>query len=153
ALRRRNSIHRAAATSEWIGLRRSLIAAIPRERQVLARTRGLVVVVRQRLLSRPQPLSIAPLLAERPGRRSRMNERELNMSVLDARDDLVGVFEPALFDRAVSFAEHELGVFTRDRFLDGRPRGGRWRSTDTRGSLRAKFTANGKRRRLRQGNE
>src|SRR5262245_9946660 len=82
-----------------------------------------------------------------------MNERKLNVGVLDARDDLVGVFEPALLDRAVGFAEHELSVLARDRFLDGRPRGRLRRSTDTRGGLRMKFTADGKRRRLRQGNE
>jgi len=47
----------------------------------------------------------------------------MDVGVLNARNDLVGVGEPALLDRAVRLAEPQLGVFTRDRFLDDRPRG------------------------------
>jgi hypothetical protein len=77
-----------------------------------------------------------------------VDERVLNVRVLDARDELVGIGESALLDRAMSLAKNQFRIFARDRFLNVLRR-----SRGIGGSFRTEFTAGNKRRRLREGDE
>src|SRR3954471_7832994 len=82
-----------------------------------------------------------------------MDERKLDVGVLNPRNDFVRGVEAALLDRAVSLTQHQLGIFARERFLNGLARGRLRRSNGIGRGFRAKFTVSGKRRRLRQGDE
>ena len=92
----------------------------------LAVFRALAIGVRQ-------VLGTAQLAANGFGRRADVEDREVHVRALDARQNLFGFLEVTLLDRAVSLAEHLIRFFTRDGLLRRGLR--RWRRV-SRSALR-----------------